>query len=374
MGLLVAAQRLPGVFVALPAGIVADWKTRRPVLVTCDTLRMLLVGSIPVAAALGRLTFAQLVLIALATGCLTVLFDTTYQAFIPTVVERDALIRGNAGLAAGQSLAEVGGPGIAGVVSGVASPPGALAVDAVSFGISALSIFRIRLPARASDRDAAAPAERPKAMAAMRQGLRLLLSNEILRVVALSGGAVSFFANVQEAVLVLFAYRELHISPVTLGVIYTVSGLFGLGGALLVERVSRVGGVGPTIIGAQMVKALGATAFAVAGGPAPVVIALFLAGEGMFALGIALFNVNSLSVRHAIVHENVLGRVTASSRLFTLAALPLGALAGGGLADLIGVRATLAVGAVGIGAAGLYLLGSAVRRLRELPSGEPAVA
>jgi MFS family permease len=123
ISLLSAAGLLPALLLALPAGIWIDRVRRRPVLVAADVGRALLLLSIPIAFALGLLRIEQLYLVALLVGGLSILFDTAYPSFLPSVVRRENLVEANSKLAASDSLAEIAGPPLGGALVQLVTAP-----------------------------------------------------------------------------------------------------------------------------------------------------------------------------------------------------------------------------------------------------------
>jgi Major Facilitator Superfamily len=143
VGLLAAATTVPFLLIALPAGLAVDRMAKRGLMIGCDAARMLIIGSVPIAAGLGKLTLFQLYAVAVATGVLTVFFDVAYQSFTPALIEHDQLPDGNGKLAATQAFAQVAWPGLGGGLFGLLRA-GALAADAVSFAVSTVSLLLIR--------------------------------------------------------------------------------------------------------------------------------------------------------------------------------------------------------------------------------------
>ena len=146
MGLLLASSALPVVLVGLMAGVWVDRLRRRPVMIIAVLIRAVLVGSIPVAAFLGALGMAQLYVVAFLVGLLTVFFEVANHAYLPGLVEREHLVEANSKLGASSSIAEIGGPPLAGVLVQFLTAPIAIIIDAVSFVISALLLGLIRRP------------------------------------------------------------------------------------------------------------------------------------------------------------------------------------------------------------------------------------
>src|SRR5437588_10218300 len=135
---------LPFLLFTLPAGVWVDRMPRRPIMIGADFGRALALGSIPLAAAVGHLTLAQLYIAGFVTGTLPVFFDVAYPSLLPSLVDRSQLVEGNAKLEVTRSAAQIGGPGIAGVLIGAVTAPYAIVADAVSFLGSALFVFGIR--------------------------------------------------------------------------------------------------------------------------------------------------------------------------------------------------------------------------------------
>lgn len=145
VSLLGMFDMLPFLLFALPAGAWVDRIARRPVLVAADVGRALTLGSVPVAAVVGHVTFVQLCVVGFVAGTLTVFFDVAYQSYLPSLVEQQHLVDANSKLELSRSGAQIGGPGLAGVLVQWITAPFAVAVDAVSFVWSAALVARIRV-------------------------------------------------------------------------------------------------------------------------------------------------------------------------------------------------------------------------------------
>jgi predicted MFS family arabinose efflux permease len=176
----------------------------------------------------------------------------------------------------------------------------------------------------------------------------------------------SLFLGFGGSLYILFAIRELGLSAALLSAIIAVGGAGGLFGALVAERLARRYGLGPTLIGAAIVAGIASLLPPLARGPAPVCAAVLSAAQ-LCDVAWPVYNINELSLRQAIAPGRLLGRVNAAMHLVFHGVLPVGALVGGLLADAMGVRQALFVGASGFLLSTLLLVFSPVRRLRELP-------
>jgi MFS family permease len=364
VAVLSVVEFLPFLLVSLPAGVWVDRLRRRPILVLGDLGRAALLASIPIAHAFDVLTLGQLYGVGFFVGIATVFFDVAYQSYLPSLVARAQLVEGNSKLEISRSGAQVGGPGIAGLLVDWLTAPVAVLFDAVSFVGSALFIFGIRKPERSPHGEQARPRQRMREE--LREGLRYVMRHPYLKNIAASTATFNFFGMLQFAVLIVFARRTLDLSPKVIGLAFTFSNVGPLIAAFSANRISRRFGVGPTIIGTSM---LGGpmfllVPFAPHGNAALAVLApAFLVGGFMGVV----YNVTQVSLRQAMTPERIQGRMNSVMRFIVWGTIPLGSLVGGVLASSIGLKAALIVGGGGCTLSFLPVLLSPVRAVREMP-------
>jgi MFS family permease len=361
VALLTTVEFLPFLLVSLPAGVWVDRLRRRPILIAGDISRALLLVSVPIAYWSGSVTMAQLYVVGFLAGIGTVFFDVAYQSYLPSLVERQQLIDGNAKLEISRAGAQLGGPGLAGLVIDLLKAPAAIAFDAVSFVGSALFIFGIRR----EERTEPAPPRR-RMREELREGLRYVLTHPFLKNIAACTALFNLFGNLGFAVLLVFARRELHLSPLAIGLALTLANVGALLAAFNASRISSRFGVGRTIVGT-----------AILGGPMFLVIPFAPEGNAALAVlvpafaigGLAnvIYNVTQVSLRQAITPERIQGRMNAVMRFIVWGTIPLGALIGGVLASRIGVKNTLIVGGIGSCLPFLPVFFSPVRDIKEMP-------
>jgi MFS family permease len=356
---------LPFLLFALPAGVWVDRLPRRPILVLADLGRALALASIPIAAAFDALTLAQLYVVGFLVGVLTVFFDVAYQSYLPSLVERAQLVEGNSKLEVSRSAAQIGGPGLGGVLVSALTAPYAIVADAISFLGSALFVWRIRR------REAPHVAESaPNLWRELREGLRYLFGDARWRAIAVYVSTFNFFSNVMFAIYLVYAVRELDLSPAVIGVIFAVGNTGWLLGAVAAARVSRGLGIGRTLITGAVLAGAGSLLVPLAPHAFPIP---FLVASGIaVAFGIVIFNVTGISLMQTLTPDRMLGRLNASRRWVVWGTIPLGNLVGGTLATAIGLRETLFVGAVGMTLAFLALVFSPLRTLDRMPDVVPA--
>ena len=362
VALLTVIEMAPFILISLPAGVWVDRLRRKPILVTADVGRALLLGTVPLAYWLDVLTIWQLYGVGFVFGVLTVFFDVSYQSYLPSLVSREQLVEGNSKLEVSRSGAQLAGPGLAGALIEAVKAPGAILVDAISFVLSAFFLFRIKAEERAPTR-----AERqagPGMKAEVKEGLRWVFGNPYLRWIAASTATFNFFGNILGSIYLVFAVRELGLRPGVIGLVFAVGNIGYLAGALLANRLSRRFGVGPTIvIGAAGSVSLLLLAAAPASNPIP-----FLIGaQAISSMGVPIYNITQVSFRQAITPERIQGRMNSVMRFIVWGVMPLGALIGGAIASWVSLRAAIWVGAIGMSLAVLPVLLSPVRTLREMP-------
>jgi MFS family permease len=364
MGLLGAFDFAPFLVLSLFAGVWVDRVRRRPILIAADAGRAVALGSIPVAAVLGALRIEQLYVVGLVTGTLTVFFDVGYQAYLPALVSRDQLVEGNSKLEISRSVAQIAGPGLGGGLVQLISAPLAIAVDAMSFVASVISLLLIRAPERVPART---PAGRGSLWTELREGLFVVLDNPILRSIAGCTATSNLFGQATQALYVLYVTRELNLQPAVIGLIFAASGPGALLGALLAAPTAQRFGLGTTILGAITAAQLASLLIPLAGGPPAVVTAMLMAASFIAGVGGPMYNINQVSLRQAITADRLQGRMNASMRFIVWGTIPIGALLGGGLAQVFGVMPTI----VAMVAAGLtapaWLVFSPVPRLTRRP-------
>ena len=362
IGVLTAASGLPWLLIGPFVGVWIDRLRRRLILIATDLGRALLLASIPLAALFDMLHIEQLYAVAFLIGVLSAWFDTAYQAYLPSLVDRARLIEGNGKLSVSSSAADVAGPSLAGVVIQLFTAPVAIAVDAISFLASACSLWLIRKP-----EPPPSGGNRPAIWAALGEGIAYIWRQGLLRAFAGTNATFMFCMGMLEAVLLLFLTRSLRLGPGVIGVIFSAGSVGGLLGAMAAGWVTRRLGLGPAIMGAQFLRGLGFACIPLAAllpvGVAPLLIVSYALSQ----FGWSVWGVNQGSTRQSLVPDRLQGRVTASFLFLVRGATPLGALVGGARGGWIGVTPTLVVAAAGLLLSSVWLIISPLWRLREPP-------
>jgi len=361
MGILSGAGAAAILLFGLFAGAWADRLRRRPILIWTDLGRAAVLGTIPLAVAFGRLTMGHLYLVAAATSVLTVFFDVSYQAYLPSLVSPENILEGNSKMTLSESVAGIIGPGLTGILVQALTAPVAILFDAISFLCSAVSVSLIRKPEPPPQAGAA-----PHMGREIMEGLRASWHDPILRTLLLRTATASLFLGFGGSLYILFAVRELKLDAVLLGAIIAVGGVSGLFGALATGRLVRRFGFGRTMIGAALLIAIAGFLPPLAHGPVAWCAAM-LAVAQLGDVAWSVYSINELTLRQAVAPAHLLGRINAAAHLMFGGVLPVGALLGGALAEAIGLRAAMFTGAIGFLLSTLWLIFSPIRRLQHLP-------
>lgn len=360
MGILGAVQLAPFLILSLLVGVWVDQLPRRSILLWADVGRFVLFGSIPVSSIFHFLSIEYLYVVGLLTGILSVFFEVASQAYLPDLVETRALTEGNTKFEISRSLAQIAGPGLAGLLVQLISAPLAIVVDAVSFGISALFVGFIRpgSPPRRREKPALVFAQ-------IWQGITQLMGNQYTRALIICGTTRSFFQSAMGAVSTLFFVRALNLTPLQIGLITLAGGIGTLIGAIFAARIARRVGLGTALIGGAALVGLSSLLIPAASGPLWLALVILTVSLFVSSLAAPIYGVNQLSLRQTITPADLQGRVNATVRFMAWGALSLGSLAGGFLGDMLGLRLTLLLGAVGTLLSFLWILFSPVRTLKD---------
>ena len=357
VGLLEAFAFLAFPVLGLIAGVWVDRLRRRPVLIVCDILRLLALGSVPVAFLMHVLTIEQLYIVALLVGVGTVFFDVAYQSYLPGLISRSDLIEGNSKLQVTGSVAQMAGPALAGLLIQLVGAARAVFVDAASFLISVLSLWWIRRPE---------PAPRPASatgrsgfFAEMLEGIRFVMGNATISRIAGCTSTSNLGGNIFFAVYLIYAYRVLHLTPGVIGVIFAAGAVGGLVGALIASWVPARIGLGRTLFFSIILGPLSMILVPVA--QVGFAIPLLIASQFIGSFINPVYNINQVSLRQAITPDRVQGRMNATVRTIIWGTIPIGAFVGGLIGTVYGLLPAMYVGIAVSALSGLWILAGPIR-------------
>jgi len=338
------ASRLPWLLFVLVAGALADRLDRRVTMRNVQVFRAAMFAALTVLAAADLLSLPVLYLAALALGVAETLFDTAAQSILPSIVDKDRLATANGRLYGVELVMnQFVGPPLGGIVIGL-SVPLALGGSAVGYGLAAIGLTLILGSFRPQR---SGPPTRLTADIA--EGLRYLWGHRVLRTLAFMVGGANMAATATQSILVLYAVRPgpMDLSEPGFGLLLVTFAVGSLVGSLVAAPLERRFGRVPVLFASILVTAV---AFA-----APAFTANAFVIGSVFVLSglfIVVWNVITVTLRQRIVPDQLLGRVNAGYRLFAWGTQPIGALLGGVIGELLGLRAVFLFG----GALGLLLL------------------
>jgi len=359
MGILSAARIVPTLVLGLFAGVWVDRMRRRPILIGADIGRFIVLCTIPIAAMFAALTMVQLCAVMLAYSALDLFFDIAYRSYLPTLVEREDLLDANSKLTASASVAEAGGFALSGWLVEWLTAPFAILIDAVSFLASAIAIALI-------GKAEPTPAPRARDASVAREiadGARLVFSDGRLRafgMIAIVGG----FANsLVSTMYMLYVINALGFRPGVLGVIFAVGGASSLFGALAARRAADTFGTGMAMVAGLAIEGVALMLLPIARGAGPASVALLVAQQLIGDCAATVYFINAVSLIQTITPKPMLGRVNASLRFVGLGSVLVGQLVAGLAGGIIGLRATIAIGAAGLWVTAALLLFSEIGSL-----------
>jgi predicted MFS family arabinose efflux permease len=280
---------------------------------------------------------------------------------VPSLIGVDRVIDGNSKLATSSSIAEIGGPGLAGTLVQVISAPFAILVDAVSYVVSAISLLLIRTPE---------PPPPPRTEATrigqeIGEGLRLVRRHRLLFPIAARSVIAHVAGSFYGVLYTLYLLQELHLNPFLLGLVVSAGGVGALVGSLFAARVIARLGLGPALIWTAVGAAVLGVLTPLAQGPVLVATLMVfipqLVGDGLQTIE----EVAEISLIQGLIPDRALGRVNATLEVFSHGiAYPIGALLAAGVAELIGLRGGIAIGWAGMAFSLLLLVLSPLPRIR----------
>src|SRR6266516_541304 len=319
LGIATAAEFLPYLLFGLILGAWTDRVNRKRMMIGTDIGRALIIASIPLLAAFGTLTVWWIYVVGFVHATLTICFEAGQFAAIPSLVNRDDLVTANGRIQASYSGASVLGPLLAGVLVTVLPLAALLLIDAFSFLLSSFSLVLIRISFNTGEKRA------PTSIRSdVVEGLRYVLSHPVLRNISIMMALVNFVGTTTYAQLIFFAKVRLQASDVQASLLYSAGSLGVVILALAAGQLRKRWSFSTVALGALMLEGVLVVVFSLMHWYWPAIVLWTLIG----GLGI-LFNINTSSLRQAIVPNHMLGRVISIASVLAWSAIPLGSLLGG---------------------------------------------
>ena len=357
-GFLSAIQLLPYLLFSLPAGALVDRWNRKLVMLACDTLRWLLLASVPVAFYLGHLTLPRLYAVAFLEGTANVLFGIAQLSALPRVVAPKDVPSAYMLSEITQSTAALVGPSLGGLLiqlAGATLPGTMLAyiADSFSYLVSVLSLCGIRVPFQQQR----VVAQSQSLVQDVLEGLRFLWRQPLLCLVALLTTLINFMQAGITLAVILLARNTLHLDTLTLGIVISANGIGGLLGGAIAPWLHRRLGMGPIMLGSMLGWTLASALLALSSGSWMLILAM-----GLIGLLWPCYAVVVVSYRLSLAPDELLGRVNSSFRLLSFGIEPVGKALWGLLLLPLGARLELVWIALGLGLITLLASFTSLRR------------
>jgi len=321
LGISAAANMLPYLLFGLLLGAWADRVDRKRMMILTDIGRAAVIATIPLMAVLGLLSVWWIYLVGFLHSTLTICFSAGEFAAIPSLVEQDDLVSANGRIQASYSGASILGPVLAGVLVAFVPLATLMLLDSFSFAISALSIALITISFNQSKDE---QEERKHILQDVVEGLRYVWRHPVLRNISLMMALVNFIMATEGAQLVLFAKERLLASDTQVGLLYTAESVGVVVLSLLAGSLRKRWSFSRVALSALMCDGLF------------VLLLSFTRWYWLALIFVALsqgcgilFNINTGSLRQAIVPNQLLGRVISIASVLAWSAIPLGSFLGG---------------------------------------------
>lgn len=339
LGLISAAQLAPILVIGPILGHLVDSMRRRPLLIFTSVGRCVVLAVLAILVASDSLQVWNLTLCALAMGTMGAMFDIAFWAYFPTVLSPEDFVPANARIQASVSVAQVGSSGLAGVLLRIATPAVAFLLNIGAFFAAAIAFATVRTP------EPPLPGKKPGESFWRRFsfGFRIMFRERVLRVLLLEGIWFNFCEQAFMTVFLVFAVRSLGMTPDVIGLCISLGSVGAIAGSITAAGVGRLLRPATVLIAAMGLASAGPLLVPLATGDNWRSVALIVLSFCCYGFGLAVYNTHSISERQRRVESAGLGRASAAFRTLVFGALPLGAAAGGILAEALGNRTTLTV-------------------------------
>lgn len=339
VGVIAAAQFFPILFVTLLAGYWIDLARRRPILIAANVMRIIVLLVAVTLILTDGLSVWSWALIAFTLGTFTAVFDVAWHSYMPSLLTREQLVEGNAKMQTTYAISQVFGTGLGGWLTKALTPVSAFTFNIVTYVVATIAFLRIRAvehPPKGIDMDESIGRR-------ITLGFKFLWHDLPLRALMLSG---TWFNLCEQALLTLFmiyGVRTLGLDAAQLGLCIGLGSLGALLGAVVARQVADSFGLTRTLTWTMGLTAVAPVLLPLFDRVSVMAIVCIVIAFNAYGLGQTVFNVFNVSLRQQRTPNEVIGRVTAAFRTVAFGALPIGALAGGGLGEWLGPRSAMVV-------------------------------
>lgn len=365
VGFLTAAVWLPNLVSLLIGTWVDQQRNKKALMVAADLARTIVLLSLPIVFWLGWLSLWHLFAVAILAGTAHVVFNTAYAAFFVRLASADHFLEANSKLSATRSFSFMAGPAVGGLLIQWLTAPIAMVVDALTFLWSAVQVSRLKTTS-----GEVPPTEEPLLMRA-KAGMVYVLRHPYMRASLGCATTINFFTFMGNALLILFASRNLGLDAGTIGLALGIGAIGGLVGAALARPLTERFGTGRVIAVSAVLFPLALGVIAFADGPMWMRVGVLIIAEFISSLAVMTFDIPLNSLQARVIHDDMRSRVSGAFTTVNYGIRPLGAVIGGLLGSWIGPRETLLIAAIGGALSVLWLIGSPILSARRIEGAEP---
>jgi len=361
ISMLVVLEFLPPILLGLHIGAIFDWYASRALLIASDLARGALLVLTAVLYAVGRLDYAVLCGITVMLSVFRTIFDSGYVVFIKRIVNADQLAETNISLGRARSFAETAGPSSGGFLIAALGAANALIVDAVTFFCSAMSLGFVR---ETVPREVAKRAHPFQDIAG---GARVIAQNSTLKLMIGVSALWNLFYAMMWTLYVVYLLRDMALDMRVIGLTYLPGGIGFFFGTTLLSRLRNRYDLKATATLGIWITVAWALLTATADGSAFAKAAFIFGASFFFAMGQALYNISSMTLRQLSTPDEFMGRVGALASVLFRSTMPLGAMLAGALSSVLTLRQIMMVGTAGLALAALILTMSKVGKTVAVP-------
>jgi MFS family permease len=334
VSLLTGISGLAAAAIALPVGPVIEHHRKRPVMITCDLVRFVAMGSVPVAAVLHALTYPQLVAVGVMTTAATIGFTSASDANLKALTDTATRTRVNSWFATSNYVSVTAGPPVGGLLISGLGATVTMAVDAVSYLGSVAGVWRIRT---------AEPAPAPRsAKSGVVDGWRYILAHQGLRTLFFNSMVFGGPVIMTSPLITVLILDMLKLPASAYGLALGVPCLGGIAGSRLAPVLTRKFGVHRVLVIFGVLRAPWMLLYPLATHKISGLVILMAADTALMVCA-GIFNPVFATYRMNVTTDSYMARVVSAWGISSKTVQPVCVLIGGGLAAVIGVRPTILI-------------------------------
>lgn len=325
---ITALVMLPWLFFAIPIGALVDRVDRRMALVFANCMRFLIGALLAITVSTHLINMLWLYVFVFSMGICEVLVDTTAQAMIPKMLEKENYERGNSRLAISENVISqfVGSPISSAIFAIAIFIP--FFITSAGYFIAALFIFLIPAQFHASmNKDEDPNKSKDGFLAEIKFGINYLYNDKKILRLVLTTTALGFFFSMATATNVLFLIKVLHVKTSLFGAVMTVQAIGGITGAFLTPKLSQRFGRGKVLATAIVASSIPVFLIGFATN-----IWNFLPLTVLIGFSISGWNILLMSTYQHLIPNELFGRIHGTRRTLVWGMMPFGSLIGGVIA------------------------------------------